>query len=65
MKIETAMTRTLTASSSLETQDLAEPHNDEILVKLVATGACHGAALNAVKAGAGTWLAVFGGMTVA
>jgi aryl-alcohol dehydrogenase len=41
MKIQAAVTRAPAAPMSLETLDLAEPRDDEILVKLVATGVCH------------------------
>ena len=41
MKIEAAVTRAPAAPMSLETLDLAEPRDDEILVRLVATGVCH------------------------
>jgi aryl-alcohol dehydrogenase len=41
MKIRAAVTRAPAAPMSLETLDLAEPRDDEILVRLVATGVCH------------------------
>ncbi len=41
MKIEAAVARKPAAPMAIETLDLAEPRDDEILVKLVATGVCH------------------------
>ncbi len=41
MRIEAAVVRAPAAPMSLETLDLAEPRDDEILVRLVATGVCH------------------------
>ena len=41
MKIQAAVTRKPHASMSLETLTLEEPRDDEILVRLVATGICH------------------------
>jgi aryl-alcohol dehydrogenase len=41
MKIQAAVTRARSAPMSLEMLDLAEPRDDEILVRLVATGVCH------------------------
>jgi hypothetical protein len=39
-KIQAATTRALAMSMSLEILELAEPRDDEILVRLVATGVC-------------------------
>jgi aryl-alcohol dehydrogenase len=41
MKIRAAVVRAKHAPMSLETLDLEEPRDDEILVRLVATGVCH------------------------
>ena len=41
MKIRAAVTRAKAAPMSLESIDLEEPRDDEILVRLVATGVCH------------------------
>ena len=41
MRIQAAVTRAPAAPMSLEMVDLAEPRDDEILVRLVATGVCH------------------------
>ncbi len=41
MRIQAAVTRARAAPMSLEMVDLAEPRDDEILVRLVATGVCH------------------------
>ncbi|SEE71646.1 aryl-alcohol dehydrogenase [Rhizobiales bacterium GAS188] len=41
MRIQAAVTRARHAPMSLETLTLEEPRDDEILVKLVATGICH------------------------
>ncbi len=41
MKIQAAVTRAPAMPMSLEILELAEPRDDEILVRLVATGVCH------------------------
>ena len=41
MQIRAAVTRAPHAPQSLETIDLAEPRDNEILVRVVATGICH------------------------
>jgi aryl-alcohol dehydrogenase len=41
MKIDAAVVRAKHAPMSLETLDLEDPRDDEILVRLVATGICH------------------------
>jgi len=41
MKIRAAVTRAKSAPMSLEALELEEPRDDEILVRLVATGICH------------------------
>ena len=41
MKIRAAVTRAKAAPMSLESIDLEEPRDDEVLVRLVATGVCH------------------------
>ena len=41
MKIKAAVTRAPHAPQSLEIIDLAEPRDNEILVRVVATGVCH------------------------
>ena len=41
MKIQAAVTRAPQASMSIETLTIEEPRDDEILVRLVATGICH------------------------
>jgi aryl-alcohol dehydrogenase len=41
MKIQAAVTRQTQAPMSIETLTLEEPRDDEILVRLVATGVCH------------------------
>ena len=41
MEIRAAVTRAPHAAQSLESIDLAEPRNNEILVRVVATGVCH------------------------
>lgn len=41
MKIEAAVTRAMHAPMSLETLDLEEPRDDELLIRVVATGVCH------------------------
>lgn len=41
MKIKAAVFRDTTGTASLETVDLEEPRDDEVLVRLVATGVCH------------------------
>jgi aryl-alcohol dehydrogenase len=41
MKVRAAIVRAPHAPMSLETVDLEEPRDDEILVRLVATGVCH------------------------
>jgi aryl-alcohol dehydrogenase len=41
MKIRAAVTRAKSAPMSLEILELEEPRDDEILVRLVATGVCH------------------------
>lgn len=41
MKIQAAVARAKSAPMSLETLELDEPRDDEILVRLVATGVCH------------------------
>jgi len=41
MKVQAAVTRAKRSDMSIETLTLDEPRNDEILVRLVATGVCH------------------------
>jgi aryl-alcohol dehydrogenase len=41
MKIKAAVVRAKEAPMSLETLDLEDPRDDEVLVRLVATGVCH------------------------
>jgi aryl-alcohol dehydrogenase len=41
MKIRAAVTRAVHAPMSIETVELADPRDDEIVVRLVATGICH------------------------
>jgi aryl-alcohol dehydrogenase len=41
VKIDAAVTRASNAPMSLETLDLEDPRDDEILVRVVATGVCH------------------------
>jgi len=41
MKIKAAVTRAKASPMSLESIDLADPRDDEILVRVVATGVCH------------------------
>jgi aryl-alcohol dehydrogenase len=41
MQIEAAIARAGGANLSLETIDIEEPRDSEILVKVVATGVCH------------------------
>lgn len=41
MKIKAAVFRDKSGKASIETLDLEEPRDDEILVRLVATGVCH------------------------
>ena len=41
MEIKAAVTRAPHAPQSLENIDLAEPRDNEILVRVVATGVCH------------------------
>ena len=41
MKIKAAVARTVNGEFSIEDVDLVEPRDDELLVKIVATGICH------------------------